>query len=248
MLTTSTVKVILRKSWWSLVKNEVARVIAIRGQATDDGLRPSGSGLAQDFIDTMHELPELREYVHYLTTRGWLEILSDIQSDLSPEMEKALHHEEGARWFREFQRFLIHAWKRSAPEAEADQPILRIHRRLFEIARDELALHLEKKVHPALMANAMLELMRDPSNDASRRTALLCATFMAPRTWPEVVKALSDRFSEDLSRFVTPAAAAYFEQFKEMIVAQIEDFYESAVADRKKHPEDQPDAEDAPQS
>lgn len=247
MLTTATVKVLLRKPWWNLVKNEVARVIAIRAQAPDDGLRPHGSGLGQDFIDTMNELPELREYVHYLTTRGWLEILSDIEEDLSPEMDKALRHEEGARWFKEFQRFILHAWKQSVPDAEVDQPILRIQRRLFEVARDELALHLEKQVHPALMANAMLELMRDPVNDSSRRTTLLCATFIAPRTWPEVVKALSDRFSEDLSKFLTPAASVYFEQFKEMIVAQIEDFYEGALAKRKKHPEDQPDAETAPQ-
>lgn len=233
MLTTSTVKGILRKPWWTLVKNEVARAIAIRTKAADDFLKPHGSVLGQAFVDLMNELPDLREYVHYLTTRGWPELISDIESDLSTEMQEALRHEEGAAWYQEFQKFLLEAWASSIPKASEEEAFRIISRKTYAIAKTEFKLHVERGITPGVMASAILELMRDSANDVTRKAATLSCTFLAARTWPEVLVALAAKFSEDLKEFDTPKAAAYFETLKVMMLSQVEEFWDGSVAQKK---------------
>jgi hypothetical protein len=229
MLTTSTVKIVLRKPWWPLVKNEAARVIAIRAKALDEGLKPHGSVLGQMFIEAMNGLPDLRSYVHYLTSRGWPELVSDIEGDLSPEMLEVLRHEEGSLWFKEFQKFVLEAWNNSIPHPDPDETFSVLTRRMFTIIKDELSLHLERKVSPALMANSVLELLRDSSDPVTRKATTLSITFLSARSWQEVLDALGVRFSENFSKWDTPEATAYFDRFKAMILAQIEDFWDQQL-------------------
>src|SRR5438128_2246212 len=110
MLTTKKVREILMQPWWTLVKNEVARAIAVRIKAKDPDLRPHGTILGQMFIDVLNVHSDCRAYFHYLTTRKWSEILTDAAEDLSDQMLEVLRHEQAEQWFTEFQKFLITAW------------------------------------------------------------------------------------------------------------------------------------------
>lgn len=231
MLTTKDVKIAMRKPWWTLIKNEVARVIAIRIKAEDPGLRPHGSILGQAFVDEMNELPELRDYFHYLTTRGWAEILSDVEGDLSPEMVKVLGHEQGAAWFLEFQKFMLMAWKNSTSQgAEGPLDVFEsFDRKVLEDIRKEWLLHLEKGVGPGPLALVMLEWMRDSQNDVLRRSSAAAFAFMAVRSWPEVLEAVERRLGGDLKTLDTPKAAEFFDEFKAMVAFSVREYWNDAL-------------------
>lgn len=129
MLTTKGVRELLKRPWWTLVKNEVGRTVAIRVRAESPNLKPHGSVLGQMFIDLLNSNPDCRAYFHYLTTRTWEEVLMDIAEDVSEEMTRAFRHEEAAKWFGEFQGFLNLSWKNSIsppPDAPPVAPWIRL--------------------------------------------------------------------------------------------------------------------------
>ena len=118
MLTTKGVRDLIRQPWWPLVKNEAARCIAVRIRAEDPALKPHGSIMGQMFVELLNTRPEFRMVVHYLTSRKWEELVSDVAEDLSDAALETFRHKEGSEWWKEFQAFLITAWKQSvAPDA-----------------------------------------------------------------------------------------------------------------------------------
>jgi hypothetical protein len=228
VLTTKDVKIVLRKPWWALIKNEVARVVAIRIKTDDASLKPHGSILGQMFVDIMNELEEVRSYVHYLTTRKWAEILSDVEGDLSAEALQVLSHGQGAMWFSEFQRFLNSSWKRSIADGAPLAIFDTFDHKTFEAISNEWFLHL-KNGHPALLATVMLEWMRDPDNGALRKSAVTACAFLSVRSWPEVLRAVGEHFGKDLVPFDLPGAAEFFEKFKAMMKSEVKSYWEDQL-------------------
>jgi hypothetical protein len=234
MMTTKDVPEILKKPWWTLIKNEVARAVVLRARMDDPDMRPHGSVLGQMFIEEMNVLPELRGYFHYLTTRGWSEVLGDIGADLSPEMAKALGHEQGAAWFAEFQKFLVIAWKNSTGEGPSlPDPFEAFDRARFTAFKKEWLLHLERGAGSAALANLMLEWMRDPDDTVLRQSAVAAFAFISVRSWSEVLRALEARFGEDLREMETPRASAFFERFKGMVKRSVEDYWDGFMKEKK---------------
>lgn len=232
MLTTKDVKAAMRKPWWDLVKNEVARAIVLRTKTDDPSLKPHGSVLGQMFVDAMNELPELRGYVHYLITRKWPEIVSDVEGDLSAPMLDVFNHEESSRWFSEFQRFVLAAWKSSVPGKEPVDVAAVFDQASIEAIRKEWLLHLKGERNPALLAGVMLEWMRDDENPRLRKAAITACAFMAVRTWRETLQALRERFkSVDFSGLDTSEAAEFYERFRTMIQLPVEEYWDRLMKD-----------------
>lgn len=225
MLTTKDVKLVMRKPWWALIKNEVARTVAIRIKTDNPSLRPHGSILGQMFVDAMNDLSEVRTYVHYLTTRKWTEIVSDIEGDISTEVLQVFSHEQGAIWFSEFQGFLNRAWKRSIVDQEAPDMFDIFDHKTFEAISNEWFLHL-KNGNPALLATVMLEWMRDVDNAALRKSAVMACAFIAVRSWSEVLRAVGEHFGKDLTQWDTSDAAEFFEKFKAMMTKEVKSYWE----------------------
>lgn len=229
MMTTKDVKAVMRKPWWALIKNEVIRAVAIRVKTDDPTLRPHGSILGQMFVDGMNELTEIRGYVHYLTTRKWAEILSDIEGDISSEALQVLSHEQGSMWFSEFQRFLNNSWKRSIADKASPDMFDTFDRKTFEAISSEWLLHI-KNGHPALLATVMLEWMRHADNDVLRKAAVTACAFISVRSWPEVLLVVGEHFDKDLAPWDTPGAAEFFEKFKAMMVSEVKSYWEDVLS------------------
>ena len=232
MLTDKDIQEVLQQPWWTTVKNEVARTIAIRTKAEDPSLRPHGSLLGQMYIELLNKVPELRTYVHYLLTRKWPELLEVLKGDLSPQMRKALEHEQGAEWFMEFQRFLARAWKRSS--GQTDDPLQVFDSGIFMTIRNEWLLHVRRKASPGALAGIMVEWMRNAENDLLRRGAMNAYAFITVRSWKEVLDALRthDIVSDpvqDLADLDTPEAEAFYDNWKAMVMASVGEYWDSLL-------------------
>jgi hypothetical protein len=226
MLTTQGVRTLTKAPWWNLVKNEVARTITLRAKAGDLELKPHGSILGQMFVDTLNGHPECRSYVHYLITRKWPEVISDTEEELPQEILDVLRHEEGDRWFSEFQRFLATAWRNSIdpPQPVKDEPPG--FRTVIEMGffRDFLRIwagHLKMGRASHLLANMLAGLMiKDTSFE-------VFYNWMAASTYEEVFAAIEPKIQEDMkAAFRSPEALAFFDEVIRIIAKRIKDDYE----------------------
>jgi hypothetical protein len=92
------------------------------------------------------------------------------------------------------------------------------------IAR-EWKLHLEKG-DPSFFASTFLEWMRDPENHPRRRACTELATFMAVRSWKEVLWSLEKKLTpEDFKFLDTPKAEQFYDGFKLLVVKTIQDYW-----------------------
>jgi hypothetical protein len=226
MLTTQGVRTLTKAPWWNLVKNEVARTITLRAKAGDLELKPHGSILGQMFVDTLNGHPECRVYVHYLITRKWPEILSDIGEELSQEVLDVVRHEEGGRWFYEFQRFLATAWKNSidpAPPVKKEPPGFRavIETEFFKEFLHIWAGHLKMGRPPHLLATMLVNLM------LANESFEAFYNWMAASSYEEVLTAIGPKIQEEVKAyFRSSEAVAFFDEVIGVIARRIKDDYE----------------------
>ncbi len=227
---------VIQKPWWPQVKNEVARTVTVRIKAENRFEKPHGSVLGQLFIDAMSQEPEIRSYVHYLLTRNWDEVVEELKGDLSPQIKRTLLDQQGVEWFAEFKRFLSHAWNQSISSDEATPIFHILDRRMFLAIHKEWVLHVNNAPSAAALAAVMMEWMRDSAATSERRNAALNAyAFIVVRTWPEVLSALRIHEAvrdlvQDLEGLNSPKAEQFFNQWKALLIASVEEYWDSLVA------------------
>lgn len=224
MFTEKDAEELFKEPWWDGLKNEVLRTVTMRIKARRDGTQePHGSILCQAFLNLMNDGEvAFREFIPYLSTRSWQEVLMNVSVNLSEKALEVLNNEEARLWFEEFQQYLIYSWKRGLRTT--------VDLEIFDVATIRALIH-EVDLHvsanrPEFFANTFIEWMRDPQDHRMRNGASMAATFMIPRTWKEVLEAVSKHYKEDVSGLDTRAAASFFERFKVMIKGAVSDYWQ----------------------
>jgi len=113
VLTKEAIEKALKEPWFLNLQDEIARTVKRRKTATNPRTKPHGSMLGQAFIDNMNEDVTLRKYMHFLISRTWEEILSEVGPGFKAEHVEMFKDPEAAIWFGEFQEFLSAAWNAS---------------------------------------------------------------------------------------------------------------------------------------
>lgn len=105
---------------------------------------------------------------------------------------------------------------------------------IFKEIIKEWALHVQSGSDATTFANLYLEMMRDPHNDEGRKACAAFATYMKPRNWEMMFKALAPQLDADVVKsFQLPEAEDFYEAFRAMVVEQIRDYWEQFIAARK---------------
>jgi hypothetical protein len=99
----------------------------------------------------------------------------------------------------------------------------------------EWALHVDSGSDPTSFANLYLEWMRDPEDDKGRKACAAFATYMRPRNWEKMFRALKPHLDPETVRIFEkePDAADFYEGFRAMVVEQIRVYWEEFLAARK---------------
>lgn len=237
MFTAKDIERVFQAPWWESVKNEVIRTITIRISTREPLDRPHGSLLGQAFLDILNDVEgrvEAKEYVHYLSTRSWAELVTDASPNLSERALEALRHPQGEKWFQEFRRFVLRAWGRSIGEEEVDVRIF--HRELFDIIVQEFKRHVALG-DPLFLANTVMEWLRDEHDGERRKITSMAIAFIMPRKLWEVLGAASKEYDLDLSSIDTEEASVFFEQLKYMIEGAMGDYWHRFLPEEGQEPQ-----------
>jgi hypothetical protein len=105
----------------------------------------------------------------------------------------------------------------------------------FKEVIQEWSLHVDSGSDPTSFANLYLEWMRDPEDDKGRKACAAFATYMRPRNWEKMFRALKPHLDPETVRIFEkePDAADFYEGFRAMVVEQIRVYWEEFLAARK---------------
>ena len=117
-VTKEMIKEQIKEPWFQDLQREISLTIKKRMAATTPAGKPHGSMLGQTLLDRMNSDLRIRTYFHFLCTRQWDDLLTEIEEGLTEENKTLFREKEAALWFDEFQSFLILAWNNTILEQQ----------------------------------------------------------------------------------------------------------------------------------
>jgi hypothetical protein len=98
---------------------------------------------------------------------------------------------------------------------------------------EEWALYVESGSDATTFANLYLEMMRDPRSDEKRQACAAFAAFMKVRKWGKVYKVIRPFLRAETQEILDrPEAEGFYEQFRAMVILQIQDYWDQFVASK----------------
>lgn len=98
----------------------------------------------------------------------------------------------------------------------------------------EWARYIEAESSPEMLANLVLEHMRDASNDEIRRAASAFAAFIKTRSWTDVLSDLKDEIpANEFESLEKPIAKGFYADLRHLILMQVEDYWKDFVASKE---------------
>jgi hypothetical protein len=105
--------------------------------------------------------------------------------------------------------------------------------KMFRQILKEWAIHVDSGCDATAFANLFLEMLRDEHNGEKRQACNLFLTYMKPRKWARMYPALEPHLDEESKAiFRTSDAEPFYESFRGMVVAQVQDYWEQFSASR----------------
>jgi len=108
----------------------------------------------------------------------------------------------------------------------------------FQEVLKEWALHVDAcaetgTVDATTFANLYMVMMQDVRNEETRQGCAAFATFMKPRPWKKMFAVLKGALdAETLESFQKAEAGEFYEQFRSMVISQIQDYWEQFLAQK----------------
>lgn len=98
---------------------------------------------------------------------------------------------------------------------------------------EEWSLYVESGSDATTFANLYLEMMRDPKSDERRQACAAFAAFMKVRKWAKVYKVIRPYLRPEVQVILDrPEAETFYEQFRAMVIMQIQDYWEQYVGQK----------------